>query len=39
MNCASAIKAPLEPIVVNKAFERLQIDLIDIHYKPSNKYV
>lgn len=38
LNRRSAVKAPLEPIIVNRMFERLQIDLIDMRYEPSGTY-
>jgi hypothetical protein len=35
LNRAIAIKAPLEPIIVNEVFARIQLDLIDMRHIPS----
>ena len=41
-NCAlnrpAATKAPLVPIVTNRAWERVQADLIDMRHEPSGQY-
>ena len=38
LNRPLSTRAPLEPIIVNHTFERLQIDLIDMRHKPSRRY-
>lgn len=41
-NCAlnrlTTTKALLQPIVSGRAWERIQVDLINIKYKPSGQY-
>ena len=41
-NCAlnrpAATKAPLKPIISGRAWERVQVDLIDMRHKPSGQY-
>ncbi|KIN03298.1 hypothetical protein OIDMADRAFT_53095 [Oidiodendron maius Zn] len=41
-NCAlnrpAATKAPLQPIVSGRAWERVQVDLIDMRHEPSGQY-
>lgn len=37
-NKATATKAPLEPIISNQIFERVQIDLVDMRHEPSGRY-
>jgi hypothetical protein len=41
-NCAlnrpAATKAPLHPIVTERAWERVQVDLIDMRHEPSGQY-
>lgn len=41
-NCAlnrpAATKAPLQPIVTERAWERVQVDLIDMRHEPSGQY-
>jgi hypothetical protein len=38
LNRPSAVKALLKPIIVNRTFERLQIDLINMRHEPSSTY-
>ncbi|RFU28490.1 hypothetical protein B7463_g7831, partial [Scytalidium lignicola] len=38
LNRPSATKAPLEPIVSDRAWERIQVDLIDMRHEPSGQY-
>jgi hypothetical protein len=35
LNRAVSVRAPLQPIIVNSVFERVQIDLIDFRHEPS----
>ena len=37
-NRPSVTKAPLVPIIINRAWERVQVDLIDIRYELSTQY-
>jgi hypothetical protein len=38
LNLPSATKAPLVPIISGRAWERVQIDLIDMRHEPSGQY-
>jgi hypothetical protein len=37
-NRPASVRAPLTPIVANRVFERVQIDLIDFRHSPSDNY-
>jgi hypothetical protein len=37
-NKATTTKAPLEPIVVDEIWKRVQIDLVDMRHEPSGRY-
>ena len=38
MNRPAATKAPLQPIITGRAWERVQIDLIDMRHEPSGQF-
>ncbi|RFU36327.1 hypothetical protein B7463_g118, partial [Scytalidium lignicola] len=38
LNRLASTKAPLEPIVTERAWEHVQVDLIDMRHEPSGKY-
>jgi transposase InsO family protein len=38
LNRPAATKAPLQPIVSGRAWERVQVDLIDMRHEPSGQY-